>query len=79
METKSSGNDVEKATKINPTVVFPKPAMSATLTELSIVESLALSRISNETRRIAVLPNGPNSSNRGLQPPLDLNFYYFTL
>ncbi len=31
--TKSSGKDVEKATKINPTVVFPNPVALATFIE----------------------------------------------
>jgi hypothetical protein len=40
-DTKSSGKDVENATKMNPTVVLPKPVMPATLTELLIVALLA--------------------------------------
>jgi hypothetical protein len=64
MDTQSSGRDVEKATKINPTVVFPKPVISATLTEFVIVQSLALFRASNEAKRISALPNGPHSSNK---------------
>jgi len=63
MDTQSSGRDVEKATRMNPTVVFPKPVISATLTEFLIVQSLDLSKKSKESRRIATLPNSPSSSN----------------
>jgi hypothetical protein len=61
MDTESSGKDVAKATKIKPTVVFPKPVMSATLTELVIVQSLALLSISKEARRIKALINIPSN------------------
>lgn len=37
MATNSSGNEVEKATRINPTVVFPKSVTPATFTEWLIV------------------------------------------
>ena len=61
MATESSGKDVEKATRMNPTVVFPKPVMSATLTEFVIVQSLALSKTSNAARRISALINRPSN------------------
>lgn len=68
IDTESSGKDVEKATKMNPTVVFPKPVMSATLTEFVIVKSLALSRATNDAKRIRTLPNSPHSSNKAGSP-----------
>jgi hypothetical protein len=49
---------------MNPTVVFPKPVMSATFTELVIVQSLALYKTSSEATRINALPSGPHSSNK---------------
>jgi len=42
--------------------------MSATFTELVIVQSLALYKASNEAARISVLPNGPHSSNKAASP-----------
>jgi hypothetical protein len=64
MDTQSSGKDVENATRMNPIVVFPKPVMSATFTELVIVQSLDLYKASSEATRINALPNDPHSSNK---------------
>jgi len=68
IDTQSSGKDVEKATNMNPTVVFLKPVISATLTELVIVQSLALYKASSEATRINTLPNGPHPSNKTASP-----------
>ena len=70
MDTRSSGREVENATRMNPMVVFPKPVISATLTELLIVTSLAFARIANETARTIVLPHIPSSSsNKAMSQP----------
>jgi hypothetical protein len=45
-------------------VVFPKPVISETRTELLMVNSLANTRKAMETSRIAEFPINPNSSNR---------------
>jgi hypothetical protein len=68
IDTHSSGKDVEKATNMNPIVVFPKPVISATFTELVIVQSLALYKASSEATRINALPNGPHPSNIAASP-----------
>jgi hypothetical protein len=68
METLSSGKEVEKPTKMKPTVVFPKPVRSDTLTELFMVKLLALSRTISEARRISTLPVNPISSNTVASP-----------
>jgi hypothetical protein len=68
IDTLSSGKEVEKPTKIKPTVVFPKPVRSDTLTELFMVKSLALSRMISEARRISTLPINPISSNTVASP-----------
>ena len=51
MATNNSGRDVEKATRINPTVVLPRPVISAILTEFVMVELLALFKISRATNK----------------------------
>jgi len=61
--TLSSGRDVAKPTKMKPTVVFPKPVMLETFTELFIVTSLAITTTIIETRRIRELPINPSPSN----------------
>jgi hypothetical protein len=63
MATNNSGRDVEKATRINPTVVLPSPVMSAILTELVIVELLALPKMSKATTKAIALPISPSCSN----------------
>jgi len=63
---------VEKATKMNPTVVFPNPVMSAILTEFVIVTSLALPRATSDAKRIRALPNRPHSSNNASYAPFRL-------
>jgi hypothetical protein len=60
--TNSSGKDVEKATRMNPTVVFPNPVALATFIEWVIVRLLALSKTTNATIRIMTLPSRPNPS-----------------
>jgi hypothetical protein len=62
-ETLNSGKEVEKPTKTNPIVVFPKPVISETLTEFLIVISLPIIKKSIEISKMSVLPNIPNSSN----------------
>jgi hypothetical protein len=71
IDTLSSGKDVEKPTKMKPTVVFPKPVISDTLTELFMVKSLALSRMISEARRISALPIKPTASNTVASPFLN--------
>ncbi len=66
IDTQSSGKDVAKATRMKPTVVFPKPVISATLTELVIVQLLALSKKIKDPKRMAALPNSPSSSNNSV-------------
>jgi hypothetical protein len=61
IDTERAGNDVQKATRINPVVVFPEPVTSATLTALSIVESLALSKTTSATTRINMLMSSPSN------------------
>jgi hypothetical protein len=61
--TKSSGKDVEKATRMNPTFVFPNPVTLAKLTELVIVKLLALIRTTNEAIRTTIFPIIPSCSN----------------
>jgi hypothetical protein len=62
-DTLSSGRDVENATSMNPTVVFPKPVISAILTELAIVQLLALFSKSNPATSISMFIRSANSSN----------------
>ena len=62
MATKSSGNEVEKATSRNPTFVFPNPVMLAKLTELVIVRLLDLIKTINEIIRTMTFPIIPNCS-----------------
>jgi hypothetical protein len=68
IDTLSADKDVQKATMIKPVAVFPKPVISAILTELVIVKSLVLSKASNEAMRITVLPKNPSSSNKACLP-----------
>jgi hypothetical protein len=70
MTTTSSGREVEKATSMNPILVFPKPVMLAKLTELVIVKLLALIKTPNEAIRTAMFPILPSCSNTLLIPPL---------
>jgi len=70
MTTASSGREVEKATNMNPILVFPKPVMLAKLTELVIVKLLALIKTPNEAIRTAMFPILPSCSNTLLVPPL---------
>ena len=63
MTTLSSGRDVAKPTKMKPTVVFPKPVMLETFTELFIVISLAMITVMIEARRMRELPINPSPSN----------------
>jgi hypothetical protein len=60
MATKNSGRDVENATRINPTVVLPRPVVSAILTEFVIVELLALFKMSREITKTIALPISPS-------------------
>ena len=60
--TKSSGSDVENATRMKPTVVFPSPVTAATFMEWVIVKSLALDKAANAARRMITLPINPNPS-----------------
>ena len=62
MATKSSGSDVENATRMKPTVVFPSPVTLATFMEWVIVKSLALDKAANAARRMITLPINPNPS-----------------
>ena len=62
MATKSSGRDVEKATRMKPIVVFPNPVTLAKLTELLIVRLLDLIRTINAIIRIIIFPIIPNCS-----------------
>jgi hypothetical protein len=68
--TTSSGREVEKATSMNPILVFPKPVTLAKLTELVIVKLLALIKTTNEAIRTAMFPILPSCSNTLLVPPL---------
>jgi hypothetical protein len=52
MTTLSSGRDVAKPTRMKPTVVFPKPVMLESFTELFMVTSLAITTAIIEARRI---------------------------
>jgi hypothetical protein len=61
--TNSSGKEVEKATRINPTVAFPKPVAPAIFTECLIVKLLAWFRANKATIRINKLPINPSSPN----------------
>jgi hypothetical protein len=70
MTTTSSGREVEKATSMNPILVFPKPVTLAKLTELVIVKLLALIKTTNEAIRTAMFPILPSCSNTLLVPPL---------
>ncbi len=63
MATNNSGKDVEKANKMNPTVVFPIPVISAILEAFVIVESLALPRINKATIKTTAFTIGPSCSN----------------
>ena len=62
MATKSSGSDVEKATKMKPTVVFPSPVTLATFMECVMVKSLALLKAANAAISITTLGSRPNPS-----------------
>jgi hypothetical protein len=62
MDTRSSGSEVEKATRMNPMVVLPNPVMSATLTELLIATSLALANTTNAPNSTSKLPHNPSTS-----------------
>jgi hypothetical protein len=61
---------VEKATSMNPILVFPKPVTLARLTELVIVKLLALIKTASEAIRTAMFPIIPSCSNILLVPPL---------
>jgi hypothetical protein len=62
-DTLNSGKEVAKPTKMKPTVVFPKPVNSETLTEFFIVTSLAITKMRMEASRISALPIKPAPSN----------------
>ena len=68
--TTSSGREVEKATSMNPILVFPKPVTLAKLTELVIVQLLALIKTINETTRTVMFPIIPSWSINLLAPSL---------
>jgi hypothetical protein len=68
MDTLSADREVQKATRMKPVAVFPKPIVSAILIELVIVKSLVLSKTSNEATRITVFPRNPSSSNKAALP-----------
>jgi hypothetical protein len=68
--TTSSGREVEKATSMNPILVFPKPVTLAKLTELVIAKLLALIKTASEEMRTAMFPILPSCSNTLLFPPL---------
>jgi hypothetical protein len=70
MDTLSADRDVQKATKIKPVAVLPKPVIPAIVTELVIVKSLVLSRMISEATRISTLPINPNSSSTVASPLL---------
>jgi hypothetical protein len=70
MTTTSSGREVEKATSMNPILVFPKPVTLAKLTELVIAKLLALIKTASEAMRTAMFPILPSCSNTLLVPPL---------
>jgi ribonucleotide monophosphatase NagD (HAD superfamily) len=55
MDTRSSGNEVENATRTKPMVVLPKPVMLATLTELLIVTREVAAKY-HGVREIPLLP-----------------------
>jgi hypothetical protein len=62
-DTLNSGMEVEKPTKMKPTVVFPKPVNSETLIEFFMVTSLAMTKMRMEASRISALPTMPTPSN----------------
>jgi hypothetical protein len=70
MTTTSSGREVEKATSMNPILVFPKPVTLAKLTELVIAQLLALIKTINEAIRTAMFPIIPSWSINPLAPSL---------
>ena len=70
METLSSGREVEKPTRIKPTVVFPKPVISETFTEFLIVISLPTTKSRIETSKMSALATAPNCSNISVSPSL---------
>ena len=61
--TLSSDRDVAKPTRMKPTVVFQKPVMLETLTALLMVNSLAITTMMIEARRIRAFPINPRPSN----------------
>jgi hypothetical protein len=78
MDTRSSGSEVEKATKMKPMVVLPNPVMSATLTELLIATSLALAYTANAPNSTSKLPHNPSTSSNKASSHLR-NYFNATL
>jgi hypothetical protein len=74
MDTRSSGSEVEKATRMKPMVVLPNPVMSATLTELLIAASLALAKTANAPNSTRTLPHNPSTSSNNAS--LQLRNYF---
>lgn len=63
METHNSGIEVEVAIRMKPTLVFPRLVISAILIDFVTAQSLALSSIISESKRIRMFPRIPHSSN----------------
>jgi hypothetical protein len=74
--TKSSGNEVEKATRKNPTFVFPNPVILAKLTEFVIVKLLAFIRTTKEAMRMTIFPIIPACSITSLESSLIYEMKY---